>query len=296
MTVALRAVRVSVSGALVAVLMTGCGGSSNSPTPIIPPPSSGPPSSGPAVNLAPVIDGITVDAERTEVNTDVSLTAVVKDEETSVDQLKFEWKADVGTFNGEGPSVKWRAPTDITTPADHTITLTVTETYGAPDALGARPQNVSTATSPAIRVHNSSKELGDMSILFLKDFANSSTPTSACLRNFSDSCPGKAEEKIDIDMNRAYLEILSSSLNLRSVTIGSSRTTAKMSVACAFTSRIVKCPPPGPDSSACVVGSVESVRGDCALTGIYEQRRWWLCDSHFNGDPTAAVRRLFGIH
>ena len=150
-----------------------------------------------------MIEGITVDAERTEVNTDVTFTAVVKDEDTSVDQLKFEWKADAGTFSGEGPSVKWRAPTDISTPADYTITLTVTETYGAPDALGVRPKNVSTATSPAIRVHNSPKELGDMSILFLKDFATSSTPSSTCLRNFSDSCPGKAEEKSDIDNNRA---------------------------------------------------------------------------------------------
>lgn len=275
--------------------MAGCGGSSNGPTPITPSPSSSPPSSGPALNVAPVIESITAEAERIEVNTDVSLTAVVKDAETPLDQLTYEWKADVGTFSGEGTTVKWRAPVDIRTPADYTITLTVTEMYGNPDALGVRPKNVSTAISPVIRVHNSPKELGDMSILFLSDFATSSTPTSTCLRNFSDSCPGKAEEKRDIDDNRTYLEILSSSLNLRNVTIGTSRTTAKMSVACAFTSRIVKCPTPGPGSSACVVGSVESVKGDCTLTGVYEQKRWWLCDSHFNGTVTAAVRRLFGL-
>jgi hypothetical protein len=247
------------------------------------------------VNLAPVIDAINADADRTEVNTDVSLTAIVKDQETSLDQLKFEWKADAGTFSGEGPSVKWRAPADITTPVDYTIALTVTETYGAPDSFGVRPRNVATASASPIRVHNSPKELGDMGVLFLSDFASSSTSSSTCLRNFSDSCPGKKEEKIDIDSNREYLDILSSSINLRSVTIGSSRTTAKMSIACAFTSRIVKCPPPGPDSSACVVGAVESVKGDCSLTGVYEQRRWWLCDSHFNGASSAAVRRLFGI-
>ena len=133
-----------------------------------------------------------------------------------------------------------------------------------------------------------------MSILFLSDFANSSTSSATCLRNFSDSCPGKTEEMRDIDNNREFLEILSSSLNLRSVTVASSRTTAKMSVACAFTSRIVKCPPASPGSGACVVGSVESVKGDCSLTGIYEQKRWWLCDSHFMGAPSAAARRLFG--
>jgi hypothetical protein len=294
--VSLRAVRSIVAGVLTAILMAACGGSSNSPTPVTPqPPPAGPPPAGPSVNVAPVVERITADVDRTEVNTDVTLTASVKDEETAIDQLKFEWKADIGAFSGEGASVKWRAPADIPTPADTTITLTVTETYGAPDSFGVRPQNVTTAAAPPIRVHNSPKELGDMSVLFLSDFATSSTSTSTCLRNFSDSCPGKAEEKRDIDNNREYLEILSSSLNLRSVTVASSRLTAKMSVACAFTSRIVKCPPPGPDSSACVVGSVESVRGDCTLTGVYEQKRWWLCDSHFNGAPTAAVRRLFGV-
>jgi hypothetical protein len=275
--------------------LASCGGSSNSPTPLTPPPSSGPPSAGPSVNVAPVIEAITADAERAEVNTDVSLTAAVKDQETSIDQLKFEWKADAGTFNGEGPSVKWHVPADIATPADYTITLTVTETYGTPDSFGVRPQNVTSATAQPIRVHNSPKELGDMSMQFLLDFANSSASSSTCLRNFSDSCPGKTEEKNDIDNNREYLEILSSSLNLRSVSVASSRTTARMTVACGFTSRIVKCPPPGPGSSACVVGSVESVKGDCSLTGVYEQKRWWLCDSHFSGTPTAAVRRLFGI-
>lgn len=283
-----------VLSALAAIWLSACGGSSNSPTPITPPPSSGPPSAGPSVNVPPAIESITVDTERAEVNTDVSLTAVVKDQETSLDQLTFEWKADAGTFSGEGASVKWHVPTDITTPADYTISLTVTENYGQPDSFGVRPQNVTTATAPPVRVHNSSKELGDMSIMFLTDFANSSTSSTTCLRNFSDSCSGKAEEMRDIDNNREFLEILSSSLNLRSVTVASSRTTARMSVACAFTSRIVKCPPASPGSGACTVGSVESVKGDCGLTGVYEQKRWWLCDSHFTGAPSAAARRLFG--
>ena len=291
----LRTARSIVAGLLTALVVAACGGSSNTPTPIPPSPTpTGPPPAGPPANAAPVIERIAVDAERTEVNSDVSLTATVKDEETPVEQLRFEWKAETGTFTGEGASVKWRAPSDIETPADYTITLTVTEVYGAPDSSGVRPKNVTTAEATPIRVHNSQKELGDMSVQFLSDFATSSTPTATCLRNFSDSCPGKAEERGDIDNNRELLEILSSSLNLRSVTVASSRLTAKMSVACAFTSRIVKCPPASPGSSACVVGSVESVRGDCTLTGVYEQKRWWLCDSHFSGESTAAARRLFG--
>ena len=288
-----------MAGALVAILLAACGGSSNGPTPVQQhPASSGPPSTGPSVNLAPVIDGITVGAERVEVDTDVALTAVVRDDETPLDQLTFEWKADAGTFSGDGASVKWRAPKDIKTPADYEIALTVTETYATPGSSGVRPQNVSTAKAPVIRVHNSPKELGDMSLQFLSNFANSSVSTSTCLRDFSDSCKGKVEEKIDIDNNRAYYLILSSSLELKSVSVGSNRLTANMTVACSFTSRIANCSPPGPNAPACtMVGSTESVRGDCNLTGVYEQKRWWLCDSRFasKGVLPLSMRGFFGI-
>ena len=279
--------------------MAACGGSSNGPTPVPQPPaSSGPPSAGPSVNLAPVIDGITVGAERAEVDTDVTLTAAVTDDQTPLEQLTFEWKADAGTFSGEGASVKWRAPKGIRTPADYEIALRVTETYGTPDSSGVRPQNVTTAKAPVIRVHNSPKELGDMSLQFLSNFADSSVSTSTCLRDFSDSCRGKGEEKTDIDNNRAYYRILSSSLELRSVSVVSNALTARMTVACSFTSRIENCSPAGPAAPACsLVGSTDTVRGDCNLTGVYEQKRWWLCDSRFasNGVLPLSMRGFFGI-
>jgi hypothetical protein len=281
---------------LTGLLLAACGGS-NGPTPVPSQPPS-PPAGGGSVNLAPVIDAIALSSERTEVDGEITLAASVKDEETPIEQLKFEWKADGGTFSGEGASVKWRAPKDIKTPADYTVGLTVTETYGAPDSAGVRPQNVATGTSPAIRVHNSPKELGDMSLLFLANFANSDVSTSTCLHDFSDSCRGKAEEKSDIDINRAYYHILSSSLELKSVSIGSNRSTANMTVACAFTSRIVNCSATDPYAPACnMVGSTESVRGDCNLTGIYEQKRWWLCDSRFasKGVLPPSMRGFFGI-
>ena len=286
---------VAAAGVLTGLLLAACGGS-NGPTPV-PQPSPSPPSGGGSVNLAPVIDTIALSSERTEIDSEITLTANVKDEETPVEQLKFGWKADGGTFSGEGASVKWRAPKDIKTPADYTIALTVTETYGVPDSTGVRPQNVATGTSPSIRVHNSPKELGDMSLLFLANFANSSVSTSACLHDFSDSCRGKAEEKSDIDINRAYYLILSSALELKSVSIGSNRSTANMTVACAFTSRIVNCSATDPYAPACnMVGSTESVRGDCNLTSVYEQKRWWLCDSRFasKGILPRSMRGFFG--
>ncbi len=169
----------------------------------------------------PSIESIVASATRAEVETDVTLTATVRDAETPVAQLKYEWKADAGTFTGEGASVKWRAPKGATTPADYTVRLTVTETYGC--AIGGSQQNIVNGTSPVIRLHDSPKELGDLSLGFLGDFANSSVSPSTCVRNFSDSCRGKADEKGDIESNREHFVIPGSSLRLQNVRVGVER-------------------------------------------------------------------------
>lgn len=247
-----------------------CGSSPMSPGPVTPPVTT--------VNTPPVIESIGASASRAEVDTDVTLSATVKDAETPVSQLKFEWKADGGTFTGEGASVTWRAPKGVTTPVDYSIRLTVTETYGTSNALDGSQQNIVNGTSPVIRLHDSPKELGALSLTFLGDFANSSVTPSTCVRDFSDGCRGKAEEKGDIEFNREHYTILSSSLRLQNVKVASSGMTGSTSVACSFTSRITKC-----DSgiAGCVVGTVGTVAGDCALTAVYEQQRWWLCTSNF---------------
>ena len=121
---------------LATIFVCACGGSSNSPTPVQQPQSPGPPSSGPSVNLAPIVESISASSDRVEVDNEITLTAIVKDQETPVDQLKYEWKAPAGTFTGDGASVKWRAPKDVKTPADYEITLVVTELYGVPDSSG----------------------------------------------------------------------------------------------------------------------------------------------------------------
>jgi hypothetical protein len=274
---------------LACIVHPGCAGSSSSPAPASQSPVG--PSAGPSVNVAPVIESITPSSDRVEVDNEITLTAVVTDHETPVEQLKFEWKADAGTFNGSGPSVTWRAPKDVKTPVDYEIKLTVTETYGTPNSAGVRPQNVTTGSVPAIRVHDSPKELGDLSIRFLTDFANSSVPASTCVRDFSDSCRGKTDERGDIEANRVHFDILSSSLTLKSVTVASSALTANMVVACSFTSRIKAC---DPGDKACVVGDVGTAHGDCILTGKYEDRRWWLCDSHFIGKFVGSILNFFG--
>ena len=272
----------SIAGALVATIcalsVSACGSSPTTPREVPTPPA-------PVVtNTPPVIDAVTPSTPRTEVDTDVTLTASVRDAETPVSQLRYEWRADVGTFTGDGGTVTWRAPREIAAPTDVTVRLTVTET-----TTGGIQQSVN-ATSPAIRVHDSPKELGALAMTFLGDFANSSVSPSTCIRDFSDNCRGKADEKADIESNREHFTILNSSLRLRNVRVSSNRLTGDMTVACSFTSRIVKC---DPGSSGCVVGSVGTVAGDCALTGVYEQNRWWLCTSSFFGSQVPDGFRSF---
>jgi hypothetical protein len=266
----------AAGAAYAALLVAACGGSPSSPGPVTPGGGGGQTIS----NSAPVIESVTVSTERLEVGDEVTLSAAVTDAETPLDQLKFEWTAAAGTISGQGTSVKWRAPGNGSTPQDYTVTLTVTETYGAAGAT-----HIVTATSPTIRVHDSQKELGEMGVAFLTDFANSSIPASVCVRDFSDSCSGKTDELNDITENRSHFEIIGSSLRLRGVTISSNNVRANMTVACSFTSRIKKC---DAGDSKCTVGSVGTVAGDCALTGVYEQKRWWLCDSTFSGSVVTA--------
>lgn len=250
------------------LVMAACGG--GSPTRPTPPP--------PVANLLPVIDSITASAERVEVETDVTFTASVRDAETPIGQLRFDWKADVGTFSGTGPSVTWRVPKGAATPADVVVTLTVVEVYGPPDASGRRPEQSVSAPAPAARVHDSPREIGDLSLTFLGDFANSSVPADVAVRNFSDSCRGKFEERDQIAANRRDYQITRSSLTLERVSVSTDRVRGDARVACEFWSVIKQCQP----GVSCKVGANEHVKGKCDLTTVYEQKRWRLCTSLFN--------------
>jgi hypothetical protein len=104
------------------------------------------------------------------------------------------------------------------------------------------------------------------------------------VRDFSDSCRGKEAELEDIEDNRATYTILSSSLVFQSVAVSADRLTAEAEVGCEFSSRIN------------ATGAIERAAGDCRTTAVYEQRRWWLCESAFiPAEPlTAAMTAFFG--
>jgi hypothetical protein len=264
------------------LLVAACGGGS----PTQPPPPPPPP---PPANQLAVIDSITASAERVEVDSDVTFTASVRDAETPVAQLRFDWKADVGTFSGTGPTVTWRLPKGATTPADVVVTLTVVETYGTPDASGRRPEQSVSATAPAVRVHDSTKEIGDLSMAFLRDFANSSVSAESAVREFTDSCRGKVEEREQIENNRRDYQITQSALTLERASMSSNRLSGDARVACEFWSVIKQCPA----GVSCTVGGNEHVRGKCDLTVVYEQKRWWLCSSAFNDAELLPSMRSF---
>ena len=254
---------------LVAATLLGtnaCGGSS---------PTTPGPQPQPTPNTAPVIESLTVSATRLEVGAQATLTASVRDAETPVSSLTYQWSAAAGTFSGQGANVTWRAPDNASTPQDYPLTLTVIEQYG--NSTPRAEHRVSSTTDP-VRVHNSPRELTDITMAFLGYFADNRVSATDAVRDFADSCSGKSEERADVQRIRDYYQVLSSSFNVRSVSINPAGTQANISAPCSFESRYTAC---APDLPGCVVGAIDRPRGECVFTARYESRRWWLCTSNF---------------
>ena len=113
---------------------------------------------------------------------------------------------------------------------------------------------------------------------FLEEFANSMIPAATTVRNFSDSCPGKAAELKDVTNNRATRIINSHVYGPTAVNVAfGSACKSKTVDACATTSvewqSTVIGPPPGRKIAI----------GISTISGVYRDSRWWLCDSSFDG-------------
>lgn len=286
----MRHLRLGALAACLTVLLAGgCGGPGTQPSP---PPGNNPP---PPVNTPPQVKSIALSETRAEVGTPLTLTASVEDAETPVGNLTYAWTSDTGTFSGTGAVVTWVAGQDAKTPADVVLTLTITEKYGS-GATAGENKVTSTAT---VHLNNSPKELQELSLRFLGDFANSRISPEQCVAEFSDSCRGKKDEFDDIADNRHDFEIIASNLRHTGLSIAPSRLTATVHTACAFTSRVIS-PTPREEScqnGKCPVGSVGSVEGDCWTTNVYENGRWWICESHFSSPTILSPlgRAFFGL-
>jgi hypothetical protein len=254
----------------------------------------------PIPNTPPQIKSITVSDTRVEVGTPLTITAVAEDAETPVANLEYRWSADTGTFSGKTAVVTWTPGNDAKTPADYVITLTLVETFTSGTAT---LENKVTSTTTA-HVNNSNRELAEMSVRFLNDFANSAVSADKCLGEFDETVPtckrGKADELNDISMNRHDLQIVASQIRPTSVSIGAGRTTATVHTFCAFTSKVITTQPQ--NCLGCKLGDVGSTAGDCFTSNVYVAGRWWLCESHYNSTSNSATvleraleGALFGI-
>ncbi len=217
----------------------------------------------------PNITGLTASSNRAEPGDSIQLTATVRDDPVPADQLTYQWSSTAGTFTGTGPSVQWQAPKGPATPADYVLTLTVSKKVSGP----AGNSDVSATADVTVHVNDSYKEIKDLALTFFDDFTNFNVSPETCVRNFTDSCPGKAAELSDIQYNRTHYHIESGTYSVQSITLNSDRTSADVVVPCTFRSIVT-------DPTRPTNGQEEVSTGICTLTAVYEGWHWWLCDSH----------------
>jgi hypothetical protein len=274
-------------GLAVLAVLAACG--SKSPT--TPTPSNG--GNGGQVappNSPPVIDGIAVKGSRVnepvnfaDVAETVQVTAAVRDAETSPSALQYQWSADAGTFSGAGAAVTWTAPASV--PAGPvTISLTVVESFGAGSNAG---QNKVSSTAP-VSVHDSIKEVGDMSRQFLLDFSDTNiTDAGYIMRNFSKArCPQPSE----VDAERDDVVKNYTNFTMQSFRIGTPAVTVAFGGSCPVPGRAAKrgdaCAivPSFWDSILHVDNIRRAVDGNDIIAAAYsgDDKRWWLCASAYD--------------
>jgi hypothetical protein len=271
-----------VAATVASMLIAGCGGSPAAP----PPPAPVPPANNP-----PVIETLTVQGTRpnepsnfADINETVELAAQVRDDETAIEQLQYVWSAPEGTFTGTGSRVTWRAPAAVPAGSTVAIKLEIVERYGSTNQFEHRASR-----SQVVNVHDSAHEVSDLARQFLLDFSDSSLDVAHVMRNFDPSCYGTAQETEDVTKNRRDLRIVE-------YTIGTPVVSVRFGGVCQFRAR------PGDACERVPVmwvatrvsnGKRENARGNDQVAAMYHrtERRWRLCDSQFDGQLSAFMRR-----
>jgi hypothetical protein len=245
----------------------------------------------PPPNNPPVIDSIAVQGTRAsepanfaDIGETVNLAATVHDDETPIDQLQYQWSASLGSIDGTGAQVRWTAPAGLpgSDPVDVTITLKLLEKYGPSGGTQFEHDVTGTAT---LSLHDSVKEVGDMSRQFLLDFSDSNiTDVSYIMRNFDPSCSGTALETQQVSDNRKKFQIVRWTVGSSSVKVpfGNSfcpvpdRT--QRGDACASN-------PVHWESKVLANGHFQIADGIDWVAAYYRPalKAWKLCDSQFTG-------------
>lgn len=200
----------------------------------------------------------------------VRVTAIVEDSQTSPAALKYEWHAACGgTFTGTGTQVNWTAPISLGLPQNCSIELIVSD----------GPRIATSAVT--VRLHNSALEVGNLAREFLTEFADNITSPDLTVRNFHNSCPGKASEFNDVADVRKDFTINSYTYGEATVTIAfGSMCRSRPADACVRT-------PVEWRSTYKPTMQPEVAKGISIISGIYRDARWWLCDSTF--DPSSTL-------
>jgi len=244
-----------------------------------------------STNQPPTIVGITSRSSRArapgafaDLGEAITVTATVTDPETAGDQLRYDWTSDSGTFSGTGREVTWRAPAQASTPAEVRLNLTVVETYQTIDGQGLPISAEHRVTgSLTVRLHASTKEVRDLAVEFLTEFSQQRVSPDQMVRNFSDGCRGKAEEREQVRTNQRDFTITAFTVEPNPpVEIdfgGVCRDRGRVGDACAYVQ--VRW-----DSIVKANGRREIATGVGQLNAIYENSRWRLCDSDFLGTTT----------
>jgi hypothetical protein len=298
-----RRLGLAAACAAAALLVAGCGGSPTTPGGVTPPPSGGGTPAPPPANTAPAVQSISVKGTRpnepanfADAGETLQVVADVKDDETPVAQLQYNWSAPVGTFSGTGASVTWQAPADVPQPTEVVLKLEVVEKYGTGGAL----ENRVSATA-AVSLHDSIREVGGMARQFLLDFSDSSIrDVDYIMRNFGNAstCPDVREvfnEREDVSDDRDNYQIVD-------FRIGTPRVSINFGGVCPFR---------GKAGDACAVvpsywkslklstKETGAVDGDDIVASSYSSadKRWWLCASDYDGHPAggSAVRGFRGL-
>jgi hypothetical protein len=260
--------------ALACAVFAGCDGGN----PVQPPPP-------PPPNTPPVVRSVSPNRTQVDAGQEIEVTAVAEDAETPADQLRYEWAAEPagGIFTGQGRVIRWRAPTSGPVPSDYRIRVTV---------FDAAALNATMQTAP-IRVNDGVREMRQLAETFLGDFIVSTNSAAFCVRNFTDSCPGKRNEFEDIRQNRENFRIHTAESTYRVTEVH-------------LNSGWLQCTAPGgPSTCALVVapsrfvstnlntGQVEVAPGNALISGIFEQNQWWLCDSRYEPPSGFKINPLF---
>jgi len=284
-----------------AMMAGACGGSPSGPT-VTPPPVVDP---GPVVNnTPPVVGKFTVQGTRNneppnfaDVNEDIPVTVEVTDAESSISSLKFNWNAGVGTFTGTGNKVIWKAPADVSGPTIVTLNVEVIETY---TSQGKSVENRVTS-STTLSLHDSIREVADISRQFLLDFSDSTKDVATVMRNFQQGCYGTADETSQVTDNRSNFTIIQSNVGPAT----SANTTVNFGGFCPFRAKagdacsriqvywksVAKKDVYDPFGTLYARSGQQVEAGPAIdqLAAMYykDQQQWKLCDSSFDPDHTS---------